>query len=82
MSSACSDKACSIHPDDRIQIGGTYASVPPLRRFIGVCLIYAPIIFFPFAILIAVITRFSLTVLGARNLKSYWDFVPAMISHR
>ncbi|MCB0335982.1 MAG: hypothetical protein KDD62_06735 [Bdellovibrionales bacterium] len=75
-------KACEVCPSERISIGVTYAEVSAFRRFIGVTFIYLPIIFFPFVIVIACMTHFSLWILGARNLKRYKDFIPPMSSHR
>ena len=75
-------KACSVCPGDRIQIGVTYAEVSPFRRFWGVLFIYLPVIFFPFAIAIAVMSWFSLRILGAKDLKRYRDFIPDVGSHR
>ncbi len=77
-----SPKACQICKQDRIQIGKTYSEISTLRRIIGVTFIYVPVIFVPFVILIACMTAFSLRILGAKNLKSFSDFVPAQNSHR
>ena len=82
MTKNYSEKACAVCQSDRIQIGGGYANVSAPRRALGVILIYLPVIFFPFAIFIASMTYLSLRILGASNLKSYWDFVPASDSHR
>jgi hypothetical protein len=68
---------------DRVQIGCNYAKQPFWKIIIGVPLIYVPIlVVIPFLAVGLMIVRLHLKLIGAKNLKSYWDFVPAWITHR
>lgn len=65
-------------------IGTSYLKRPLwFRVLVGVPLIYLPILVsMPFVVLGVVVVRLHLRALGATNMKSYWDFVPAWVSHR
>ena len=68
---------------ERVEIGGNFANQPLWKVFIGVPLIYLPIIFsIPFVIICVVVVKAHLQLMGAKNIKSYWDFVPQWCSHR
>ncbi|HUQ84867.1 MAG TPA: hypothetical protein VM077_00945 [Candidatus Limnocylindrales bacterium] len=65
-------------------IGKSFKKVPRLPRvLIGAPLIYLPILTtVPFVIIGVSLVRWHLQLLGARNLKSYWSFVPHWVTHR
>lgn len=67
-----------------VQMGKSYVKRPRwFRVLVGVPLIYIPILVsFPFVALGIFFVRLHLRALGAHNMKSYWDFVPAWESHR
>ena len=68
---------------DRIKIGNNFPNQPVLRIVVGVPLIYLPIITsIPFVIICAFIVKSHLKLMGAENIRPYWDFVPHWISHR
>ncbi len=68
---------------DRVQIGCHYVKQPVWKRVISIPLIYVPIlVLIPFLVVGLMLVRLHLKLVGARNLKSYWDFVPSWISHR
>jgi hypothetical protein len=76
-------KACDTCREQRAIIGKHYHEVPIWRRVIGVILIYVPLfIMVPFVIVGSIVTWAHLRMLGAQNLKSYWEFVPKWDSHR
>ncbi len=67
----------------RVIIGNNFLQQPRWKVFIGVPLIYLPLITtVPFAILGVLLVRMHLKFVGGTNIKSYWDFVPEWISHR
>ncbi len=71
------NKAC------RIKIGENYKSIPTWRKIVGVPLVYLPLfVSLPYAILGIILVYLHLKILGAKNIKSYWDFVPNWKSHR
>ncbi len=68
---------------ERVKIGVHYIKQPLWKLVVGIPMIYLPlIILIPFLIIGVIVVRFHLTLMGASNLKSYWDFVPTWISHR
>jgi hypothetical protein len=75
-------KACDSCNTCRVDIGKSYEDYSTLRRFLGILVIYLPLLTFPFVILSAYMTYFHLWVLGAKNLKKWGDFIPDRASHR
>ena len=70
-------------PNDRVRIGENFKKQPTWKVLLGTPFIYIPIIVtVPFVILAAIMVRIHLKYTGATGVKSYWDFVPAWISHR
>ena len=68
---------------DRVVIGVNYDDQPIWKRYVGVPLIYVPIIStMPFVIVGILLVRFHLKYIGALNIRSFWSFVPSWISHR
>lgn len=67
----------------RVEIGDNFVVQPLWKVFIGVPLIYLPIIFsIPFVIICVFLVKSHLKLIGAKNIRPYWDFVPAWVSHR
>ncbi len=67
----------------RVIIGSNYQSQRLWKVFIGVPLIYVPLITtIPFVAIGALVVWAHLTLIGGKCVRSYWDFVPAWISHR
>jgi hypothetical protein len=75
-------KACEQCAADRVIIGRNYKNVSVLSRAIGLILIYLPIITFPFIVLSAYWTYYSLILCGAKNVKKWGDYLPDRASHR
>jgi len=68
---------------ERVEIGNNFVSQPLWKVFIGVPLIYMPIIFsVPFVIICVFLVKTHLQLIGAKNIKSYWEFVPEWFTHR
>jgi hypothetical protein len=68
---------------DRVRIGENFDAQPLWKVFIGVPLIYLPIIFsIPFVVICVILVKSHLILMGAKNIRPYWDFVPSWISHR
>ena len=68
---------------ERVRIGSNYLNQPTWKLFIGVPLIYLPIITTtPFVLLGVLLVKTHLKWVGGMNIRSYWDFVPAWASHR
>ena len=68
---------------DRVIIGRNYENQPAWKRYVGVPMIYLPLIFtLPFVILGILLVRFHLKYVGGMNIRGYWSFVPDWISHR
>ena len=67
-----------------VELGKNFPKRPVfLRVIIGVPLIYIPILTTtPFVLIGVTLVRWHLWCLGAKNMKGYWDFVPAWVSHR
>ena len=72
------------HKEERVQIGSSFDEISQWRFLAGVPLIYIPILIgiVPM-VLCALLVRAHLSMVGACNLKTYWnDFVPSWVSHR
>lgn len=68
---------------ERVTIGRNYEDQPTWKKYVGVPLIYLPLIFtVPFVIIGIILVRFHLNYVGGMNIRSYWSFVPSWISHR
>lgn len=68
---------------ERVIIGKNYNDQAAWKRYLGVPLIYIPIIVtVPFVALGVVLIRFHLKFVGGMNIRGYWSFVPKWISHR
>lgn len=67
---------------ERVRIGEGFVRTSALRKFAGVPIIYLPIFLLPFTLASALLTYLHLRVVGARNLRSYWEFVPDRSSYR
>ena len=68
---------------ERVIIGANYLQQPMWKKAVGVPLVYFPLITTtPFVLLGVLLVRTHLKYVGAMNIRSYWDFVPAWISHR
>lgn len=76
-------KACEKCQKNRIEIGKRFYTLPAWRRYIGSMLIFLPLIVsLPFVAVGAWVLYAHLRVLGAKNLKSYSDFLPEKSSFR
>ena len=70
-------KTCEECRPDRIAIGKTFSALPAWRRYVGASLIYLPLFLsLPFVLVGAMILYAHLNVLGARDVKSYREFLP------
>lgn len=68
---------------ERVKIGENFVKQPLWKVFVGVPLIYFPIIIsIPFVIVSVMLVKSHLRLLGAKNIKPYSDFVPNWSSHR
>lgn len=68
---------------NRVSIAKNFLQQPRYKIMVGVPLIYVPIITtLPFVFVAIVLVRTHLSLIGAKDLKGYWDFVPKWISHR
>ena len=68
---------------DRVRIGENFGPQPLWKVFIGVPLIYLPLIVsVPFVVICVWLVKAHLHLMGAKNIRSYWDFVPHWVSHR
>ena len=68
---------------ERVKIGSNFLKQPMWKIFLGVPLIYIPLITtVPFVLLGVLLIKTHLKFIGGMNIRSYWDFVPAWISHR
>jgi len=68
---------------ERIKIGENFRKQAAWKVFIGVPLVYLPIIFsIPFVIISVILVKSHLRLMGAKNILSYTDFMPDWISHR
>jgi len=76
-------KACEQCNRSRVAIGKHFYELPAWRRYVGSVLIYLPLFFsLPFVWIGALILKAHLQVLGAQNLKGFWDFLPNWSSYR
>ncbi len=77
-------KACEGSPagSNRVCIGENYKKLTWFQRIFGVLLIYVPIITMPFLFFSAYISYLHLKLMGAENIKTLSDFLPARKSHR
>lgn len=67
----------------RVNIGENFRTRALWKVFIGVPLVYLPIIFsVPFVMICVFLVKSHLKLIGAQNIRPYWDFVPSWISHR
>ena len=73
-------KACASCT--RVDIGVHYAKVSPWRVFVGLPFVYLPILVMPFILLGGGLIYIHLRLMGAQNLKTLRDFLPAWESHR
>ncbi len=67
---------------NRVSIGENFKQVSAIRAFLGLPLIYIPIVFLPFVALSGLFVYVHLRMMGATNIKSFWDFLPNWKSHR
>jgi hypothetical protein len=68
---------------ERVRIGSNYLKQPTWKLFLGVPLIYFPLITTtPFVLLGVLLVKTHLKWVGGMNIRSYWDFVPGWVSHR
>jgi len=68
---------------ERVRIGSNYLKQPTWKLFLGVPLIYFPLITTtPFVLLGVLLVKTHLEWVDGMNIRSYWDFVPAWASHR
>ncbi|WP_419642559.1 hypothetical protein, partial [Thiolapillus sp.] len=77
-------KACEGSPagSNCVCIGENYKKLTWFQRVFGVLLIYVPIITMPFIFFSAYISYLHLKLMGAENIKTLSDFLPARKSHR
>lgn len=67
----------------RVSIGEGFDVQPMWKVVIGVPLVYLPIICsIPFVIVCVLLVKTHLRLMGAKNIRSYWEFVPHWASHR
>jgi hypothetical protein len=75
--------AAALGGDDVVQIGCNYREKSTLQILIAVPLIYMPLFtLIPFAAVSSSLVYWHLRLLGGKNIKTYWDFVPDWITHR
>jgi len=67
---------------ERVCIGKHHRDISFARQFWGVCTIYLPILTLPFVFLSAYISYWHLLLMGARNVKTFSDFLPDRKSFR
>ena len=68
---------------ERVTIGKNFISQNQWKKFIGIPLIYIPLITtVPFILVGVILVRTHLKLIGASNIRSYRDFVPQWVSHR
>ena len=75
-------KACDQCAADRVHIGRNYTKQAVWKRAIGLIFIYMPIITFPFIVISAYFTYYSLILCGAENVKKWGDYLPKKSTHR
>ncbi|MDH3807762.1 MAG: hypothetical protein OES29_03965, partial [Desulfuromonadales bacterium] len=68
---------------DRVLIGRNYIDQPAWKRYLGIPLIYAPLLTtIPFVITGILLVKFHLKYVGGMDIRPYWSFVPSWVSHR
>jgi len=68
---------------ERVNIGANFPQQSTWKKAVGIPLIYLPLITTtPFVLLGVLLVRTHLKCVGGMNIRSYWDFVPAWVSHR
>ena len=73
-------KACESC--SRVDIGINYRKVSPWRVALALPFVYLPVLVMPFVLLGALLVYAHLRIMGAQNLKTLRDFLPAWDSHR
>lgn len=72
-----------ITPSHVVEIGCNYRQRSKLRILVAIPLIYLPILtLVPFAAVSSLLVYWHLRLLGGKNIKTYFDFVPAWVTHR
>ncbi|MDD2722498.1 MAG: hypothetical protein PHH59_00565 [Methylovulum sp.] len=71
-------ESCAV----RVEIGKHHDQMPAWKRAVGMVLVYLPILTLPFVILSAYMTYYHLLFVGAKNVKTWSDFIPDRASHR
>ncbi len=75
--------AYSMDADDIVQIGCSYRKISVAQIAVAMPLIYIPLFtLVPFAVVSSLFVYWHLRLLGGRNIKTYWDFVPEWVTHR
>lgn len=74
-------KACETCAS-RVEIGKHHNQMPVWQRAVGMVLVYLPILTLPFVILSAYTTYWHLRFVGAKNLKTWGDYLPSRASYR
>lgn len=68
---------------NRARIGKGFQRASYPRQLLGVILIYVPLLTtVPFVLIGTWLVRLHLWMIGATEVKGYWDFVPTWVSHR
>lgn len=67
---------------ERVVIGKNHKRVPKIQQFLGVCLVYLPILTLPFVLLSGYITLLHLRLMGAEDIKPLNSFFPDKKSFR
>lgn len=75
-------KACESCAANRVYIGKHYKTLPVWQRAVGMIMVYLPIITLPFVFTSAYLTYWLIPLVGAKNVKTYSDFVPNRATHR
>jgi hypothetical protein len=75
-------KACESCSSCRVEIGAHHKNVSVPVRAVGIILVYLPLFTLPFVIASAYFTYFHLRMVGAKNVKTWSDFMPDRASHR
>ena len=79
---ACESSESESKEEHRVNIGRHHKEIPVWRRAIGLTLVYLPILTWPFVITSALLSYYHLKMVGAKNLKTLFDFLPERASHR
>ena len=68
---------------ERVEIGKHFLNQPKWKKSFGIPLIYIPLIInVPFVFIGVMLVKAHLKLIGAENIRTYWDFVPLWLSHR